>query len=85
VQPLGERSRPELNRLMADAHRRRFDAVVVWRFSSFGKLIVFDMFLASAPLAIFEAIRGSRCWWVAVAASAVTLAEIYVHFSRVMT
>lgn len=24
-------SRPELNKLMADAHRRRFDAVVVWR------------------------------------------------------
>ena len=24
-------SRPELNRLMADAHKRRFDAVIVWR------------------------------------------------------
>src|SRR5215469_13688837 len=24
--------RPELDRLMADAHRRRFDAVVVWKF-----------------------------------------------------
>jgi len=23
-------SRPELNRLVADAHKRRFDAVVVW-------------------------------------------------------
>src|SRR5262249_6558993 len=25
-------SRPELNRLMADAHKRRFDVVCVWRF-----------------------------------------------------
>ena len=25
-------SRPELNRLMADAHKRRFDAVVCWKF-----------------------------------------------------
>ncbi|HVA17317.1 MAG TPA: recombinase family protein, partial [Candidatus Dormibacteraeota bacterium] len=24
--------RPELDRLMADAHRRRFDAVIVWKF-----------------------------------------------------
>jgi DNA invertase Pin-like site-specific DNA recombinase len=24
-------SRPELNRLMTDAHRRRFDAVLVWK------------------------------------------------------
>ena len=24
-------SRPELNQLMADAHRRKFDAVVVWK------------------------------------------------------
>jgi hypothetical protein len=27
-------SRPELNRLMADAHKPRFDAVCVWRFDS---------------------------------------------------
>jgi DNA invertase Pin-like site-specific DNA recombinase len=27
--------RPELDRLLADAHRRRFDAVVVWRFDHF--------------------------------------------------
>src|SRR5215470_13746287 len=30
-------SRPELNRLMADAHRRRFDAVVVWKLDRFGR------------------------------------------------
>src|SRR5215471_589424 len=24
--------RPELDRMMADAHRRRFDAVIVWKF-----------------------------------------------------
>jgi DNA invertase Pin-like site-specific DNA recombinase len=28
-------SRPELNRLMGDAHRRRFDAVVVWKLDRF--------------------------------------------------
>ena len=30
-------SRPKLNRLMADAHRRRFDVVVVWDFSRFAR------------------------------------------------
>jgi DNA invertase Pin-like site-specific DNA recombinase len=32
-------SRPELNRLVADAHRRRFDAVVVWRFDRFARSV----------------------------------------------
>lgn len=32
-------SRPELNRLMSDAHRRRFDAVVVWRFDRFARSV----------------------------------------------
>ncbi len=32
-------SRPELNRLLADAHRRRFDAVVVWRFDRFARSV----------------------------------------------
>jgi len=31
-------SRPKLNKLMADAHRRRFDAVVVWKFDRFARL-----------------------------------------------
>jgi DNA invertase Pin-like site-specific DNA recombinase len=30
-------SRPQLNRLMADAHRRRFDVVAVWDFSRFAR------------------------------------------------
>jgi DNA invertase Pin-like site-specific DNA recombinase len=30
-------SRPELNRLMADAKRRRFDAVLVWKFDRFAR------------------------------------------------
>src|ERR1022692_3645016 len=30
-------SRPELNRLMADARRRRFDAVIVWKLDRFGR------------------------------------------------
>ena len=32
-------SRPELNQLMADAHKRRFDAVVVWRFDRFARSV----------------------------------------------
>jgi DNA invertase Pin-like site-specific DNA recombinase len=30
-------SRPELNQLMADAHRREFDAVLVWKIDRFGR------------------------------------------------
>src|SRR5215472_620021 len=29
--------RPALNRLMADAHRRKFDAVLVWKLDRFGR------------------------------------------------
>jgi hypothetical protein len=32
-------SRPELNRMMADAHNRRFDVVVVWRFDRFARSV----------------------------------------------
>lgn len=32
-------SRPELNRLVDDAHRRRFDAVVVWKFDRFARSV----------------------------------------------
>ncbi len=30
-------SRPELNQLMSDAHRRNFDAVLVWKIDRFGR------------------------------------------------
>jgi DNA invertase Pin-like site-specific DNA recombinase len=30
-------SRPELNRLMVDAHSRRFDAILVWKVDRFGR------------------------------------------------
>jgi DNA invertase Pin-like site-specific DNA recombinase len=30
-------SRPELNRLMADAHRRRFDIILCWKVDRFGR------------------------------------------------
>ena len=33
-------TRPELDRLMADAHRRRFDAVVVWKFDRFARSVI---------------------------------------------
>ncbi len=32
-------TRPELDRLMADAHRRRFDVVVVWKFDRFARSV----------------------------------------------
>lgn len=32
-------SRPELNRLMTDAHKRRFDTVVVWKFDRFARSV----------------------------------------------
>src|SRR5580698_6001871 len=32
-------SRPELDRLMADAHKRKFDAVCVWRFDRFARSV----------------------------------------------
>jgi DNA invertase Pin-like site-specific DNA recombinase len=32
-------SRPELNRLLAEAHRRQFDAVVVWKFDRFARSV----------------------------------------------
>lgn len=32
-------SRPELNRMMADAHRRSFDGVVVWKFDRFARSV----------------------------------------------
>jgi DNA invertase Pin-like site-specific DNA recombinase len=32
-------SRPELNRMMAEAHRRHFDAVVVWKFDRFARSV----------------------------------------------
>src|SRR5712692_2699848 len=31
--------RPELDRLMADAHKRRFDAVAVWKFDRFARSV----------------------------------------------
>jgi len=45
-------SRPALNRLMADAHRRKFDIVVVWKLDRFGRSL---RHLVNA-LAEFEAI-----------------------------
>ena len=34
-----EEKRPELNRLMADAHRRLFDVLVVWKFDRFARSV----------------------------------------------
>jgi DNA invertase Pin-like site-specific DNA recombinase len=46
-------SRPGLNRLMADAHKRRFDVVCVWRFDRFAR---FDSHLLRA-LETFKALE----------------------------
>jgi hypothetical protein len=43
--------RAELNRLMADAHRRRFDAVVVWKFDRFARSV-------SHPLRALETFKA---------------------------
>src|ERR1700675_113743 len=32
-------ARPQLDKLMADAHRRRFDAVIVWKFDRFARSV----------------------------------------------
>src|ERR1019366_2538580 len=33
-------SRPELNRLMADAHKRHFDVVLCWKVDRFGRSLI---------------------------------------------
>ena len=48
-------SRPELNRIMADAKRRKFDAILVWKLDRFGRSL---RHLVNA-LAEFEAV-GAR-------------------------
>ena len=34
-----KQKRPELDKLMADAHRRRFDVVIVWKFDRFARSV----------------------------------------------
>jgi len=48
-------SRPELNRLMADAHKRRFDVVCVWRFDRFARSV-------SHLLRALETVKHSGRW-----------------------
>src|SRR4029079_12473687 len=48
-------SRPELNRLMADAHKRRFDVVCVWRFDRFARFV-------SPLFAELRTVQQSRRW-----------------------
>ena len=35
--------RPQLDRLIADAHRRKFDAVIVWKFDRFARSVSLQM------------------------------------------
>jgi len=52
--------------------------------SSVGKLAVFGTLLAGILLTAIAATKASRWWLVAVAASAITLVDLYTHFSRVL-
>jgi hypothetical protein len=52
--------------------------------SSFGKFVFFGTFVTGVPLTIIAAIWGSKWWWVAVAASFITLADAYIRFARVL-
>jgi DNA invertase Pin-like site-specific DNA recombinase len=52
-------SRPELDRLMADAHGRRFDIVAVWKFDRFARSV-------SHLLRALEAFRSFRIDFVSV-------------------
>jgi len=51
--------------------------------SPLGKFVIFGIFLASVPLTIIAAFRGSRWWWVAVAASTMTMLDLYIRFARI--
>jgi hypothetical protein len=65
----------------------RFAPDVADRFvsSSFGKFAVFSAVLASVPLTTIAAIKGSKWWYVVVAAGAITLADLFIliYFWRV--
>ena len=49
--------RPELDRLMSEAHRRRFDAVIVWKFDRFARSV-------SHLLRALETFRAHRVCFV---------------------
>ncbi len=56
-------SRPELNRLMADAHKRRFDIVCVWRFDRFARSVSHFRQVCTLRLSLatcFGDFQGSR-------------------------
>ncbi len=53
-------SRPELNRLMADGHQRRFDAVLVWKFDRLARSVSHLLrTLADRPLGIWPRMRDA--------------------------
>jgi len=50
--------------------------------SSFGKFVIVGVFIAGVPLSLIAAMRGSRWWWAAIVAGAITLGDLYVHLAR---
>ncbi len=54
-------SRPQLNQLMADAHQRKFDAVLVWKIDRFGRSLKHLLFLRSShAFRAFMTLLGRR-------------------------
>ncbi len=62
-------SRPQLNKLMSDAHKRKFDCVVVWRFDRFARSFP-DYFWRSlrscSKILLAQAGGSGPCWRLTV-------------------
>jgi hypothetical protein len=52
--------------------------------SSFGEFVVLGALPTGVLLTTIAGIRASKLWFVVVAAGAISLAELYIRFSRVM-
>jgi predicted site-specific integrase-resolvase len=62
-------SRPQLNRMMQDAHERRFDVVVVWRFDRFARSVshllrALETFNSSHSLSKLTPARPREGWFL---------------------
>jgi DNA invertase Pin-like site-specific DNA recombinase len=56
-------SRPELNRLMVDAKRRRFDSILVWKLDRFGRSLRHLVNAIAELESIGIRCTGSRTLW----------------------
>jgi DNA invertase Pin-like site-specific DNA recombinase len=54
--------RPELDRLMADAHKRRFDVVTVWKFDRFARHVPSVAVISKPAISAFSSkLRMPEC------------------------